>query len=109
MINKSEHLEYIARRKKVLNQIVQERQAELDKLDKAEAELKAKTVEPAHRVAEFLHNKLCRWSHTDQCSWYDNTSWYDKYSTRGEYLKKARAMLALEPDEAKLKAILANL
>lgn len=27
------------------------------------------------KKAQILHDKFCRWNHTDQCSWYSEEAW----------------------------------
>lgn len=28
------------------------------------------------QLAEYMHEKLCRWNHTDGCSWYYENDWH---------------------------------
>lgn len=75
----------------------QEIQAEIDRL---EAELKRIQMEkkklesPLQELAILLHDKLCRWNHTDGCGWYyqiSNENGHDWCGyEHGRYLTKAR-------------------
>jgi hypothetical protein len=46
------------------------------------------------KLAEFIHSKTCSGNHTDFCGWfYESWDKLGQNSTRGSYLKKARAIL----------------
>ena len=47
---------------------------------------------PKYKLAELIHAKLCRWNHTDGCSW-DYESWENIGSARQRYLDKAELIL----------------
>lgn len=77
---------------------------ELEAADKAFRELPEE-----HRLAITLHDMLCRWNHTDGCSWhYESKNGIADWGghAHGEYLGKARRVVAfcgrckISPDEA---------
>jgi len=76
-----------------INRRRQELAAELAKLDQEERRLDGLTS--AQRVAEALHDRLCRSNHDDQCGWfYEDWNTVKKQWTRDDYLRRATAMLA---------------
>lgn len=74
-----------------IDQKIIELQNEIDKLEKTKSELKNLT--PEQQIAEYLHEKTCRWNHTDGCSWHYETG-NNKWScgVHSEYLKRARLL-----------------
>ncbi len=45
-----------------------------------------------YKIAEYLHEELCRLDHTDVCGWYyDKGDWSE--SSRKKYLKKASELI----------------
>ena len=57
-----------------------------------EDEQSAEKCEASHTVeglADFLHKKLCRWNHTDGCS-YEYGSWESRNEERTRWLIKAQ-------------------
>lgn len=79
--------------------------ATINTIDKEIAELEEKLAklklekkvfeglsEPEY-LAEMLHEKQCRWNHTDGCGWFYE-SWAQPGHSRNEYLKKAKGMLS---------------
>ena len=58
--------------------------------------VKAKLESPDHQLAKELHSMLCRWNHTDGCSWfYEMKNNKDDWngSAHGTYLKKAQKLI----------------
>lgn len=79
-------------------------QLELEKLQ--EEQRKWEALLPEQRVAEEIHELLCNWNHTDGCGWFYG-SWNSMGHPRGEYLKKAKAVLqVVDGDEAKAHAVI---
>lgn len=85
----------------------------------AKAELQRKEKELAaragltedQRLAEELHAMLCRWDHTEGCSWFYEVSgaqkgWDGGYS-HVEYLKRAQKVLKVVDAETALKVLVA--
>jgi hypothetical protein len=72
-------------------------QAEIDaktrELEAVRAEAAKNAALPADKqLALELHELLCRWNHTDGCSWFYEKDWVGYSHER--YLEKARAVLA---------------
>lgn len=66
-----------------------------------EAENSSQELTPEQLLAIDLHSALCRWNHTDGCSWeYEiggsTDHQWDRYA-HAEYQKKAEALLARFP------------
>lgn len=63
-------------------------------LEAAEAELAARKALPEDKeLATELHAMLCRWNHTDGCSWgYFPDGWDSEHSHK-DYLARAREVL----------------
>lgn len=70
-----------------------------DKIEKLEVEQNTfDNFSDEIKIAEFMHDKTCRFNHTDGCGWY-----YEKWATivendnsaRGRYLKQAIDMLKI--------------
>lgn len=60
--------------------------------------------EELRELADFLHSKLCKYNHTDQCDYhYDNGDW-TAYS-RKEYLKKAENVIKVTDSETVKKVV----
>lgn len=80
----------------MMEDILKELLAERDlAIKKVEDVLRAKAgVErgDVHEVAEFLHRRLCRYSHESYCSW-----WFTEWDqpARKSYLKKAEELIAV--------------
>lgn len=60
------------------------------------AELIFNGLDPEQKLAISLHSTLCRWNHTDGCSWFyemhpGNIDNWDSYA-HNEYLTKARSV-----------------
>lgn len=74
----------------------QEIQAEIDRLEAGLERVKQekkKLMSPLQDLAIALHSTLCRWNHTDGCSWYyeiskDVHDW--SRHEHGRYLTKAQ-------------------
>lgn len=49
------------------------------------------------KLAEIIHDKRCRWNHTDGCGWFYE-SWENIGYSRQEYLKKADEVISKNPD-----------
>lgn len=56
------------------------------------------------RLAEVIHNKMCRWNHIDGCSW-GYESWADIGRAREKYLKKAVGILKVVDYETAINVI----
>lgn len=72
---------------------IQELKKQIADLEAEDAAIKAMT--PEQQLALTLHNKLCRWNHTDGCGWfYEMKNGIDDWnrSAHGEYLTKARTV-----------------
>jgi hypothetical protein len=84
---------------------------QLAKLEEEAANLRAKiasyeNLDPDQQLAETLHARLCRWNHTDGCSWGYET-WQELGSTKKDWLDKARRLQAfLKDNNIKEKDIL---
>lgn len=80
--------------------------AVIDKVDMGEIEIPEKEgmeiSDDEMTVANALHEKMCRWNHTDGCS-YHYEKWSNPGHAKSKYLKKAQAMLA----KADVKTVLA--
>lgn len=75
-----------------LERTIQARKAQLEE---ARKELTANS--PAKNLAILLHDKLCRWNHTDGCGWhYDVNKGIHNWNGHDhkEYLLKAELVLA---------------
>ena len=69
---------------------IRELQAEIDQLAAQDAAFAALPQE--HQLAITLHSLLCRWNHTDGCSWeYEGTKGIDDWRghAHSKYLEKA--------------------
>ena len=70
------------------------RQEELTKLQAQLEQLKSEPYE--YQLARELHDKLCRWNHTDGCGWYyetkDGTEIWTGHA-HDTYLAKARKLI----------------
>lgn len=49
---------------------------------------------PKYKLAELIHAKICRWNHTDGCSW-GYESWENIGIARQRYLEKAESILVV--------------
>lgn len=84
---------------------VAEATKELSRLENEQAKLVK--LGPEYQLAEALHGAQCRLAHEDQCGWYYE-SWdkpLPRYSSRFDYLEKARTILAEVSLETALKMI----
>lgn len=81
-------------------------QKELAETVAAKAASEAHPIPEADRyVAELLHEKICKHSHTDYCDWmYDKGAWTE--SSRVNYLQRAGKLLKLIPNPNKIKTII---
>ena len=78
-------------------------EAEISRHEAALAEAKAKLIKaqqesPESQLANELHARLCRWNHTDGCSWYyefedDGETHIWSRPEHKKYLGKARAFI----------------
>lgn len=78
---------------KKLNQEIADAEERVKQLKATKKEFEG--MEPMHQLALTLHSMLCRWNHTDGCSWhYEITkSGHDwKQHAHAEYLKKAQTL-----------------
>lgn len=83
-----------------------------EELKRKEDELAARaSLTEEERLAEELHAMLCRWDHTEGCSWYYEVSGsgkgWDSGYTHGEYLKRAQSVLEVVDAETALKVLVA--
>lgn len=70
------------------------RQEELTKLQAQLEQLKSEPYE--YQLARELHDKLCRWNHTDGCGWdYENNDGTEDWTGQAHdrYLGKARKLI----------------
>lgn len=83
-----------------------EQLAELQqKINKLKNEKEAfESLTPRQRLAELIHDKQCRWNHTDGCGWFYE-KWDSVGHSKGEYLKKADAILEITNYETAEKII----
>lgn len=65
---------------------------ELEKLHKQKERILYK-LNPEISIAEYLHSKLCRWNHTDGCSWHYEKTWEGR--AHKDWLKKAEGMMPI--------------
>lgn len=79
---------------------IKQLEEEIQKLKKEQAMLAA--LPEDKELAEALHKKLCRWNHTDGCSWFYE-SWEKPGYSRNEWLEKAREVLKVTDSETALK------
>lgn len=76
-------------------------QIEQDLADKRAELARREALSPTHRLAETLHELMCRHNHADQCDWFYG-SWgqfHSPYSSRSTYMAKAGALLAAVNDD----------
>ena len=66
--------------------------ADIQKLEIEQALFDVK--EPKYKLAEIIHDKMCRSNHTDGCGW-DYESWETPSYSRIMYLEKAEHILSL--------------
>lgn len=87
-------------------------QKQLEETQKKIKELESLTE--SQRLAEFLHDIMCHWNHTDGCGWYyyswtkwNNSSMLqaDKYNAKTEYHSKAVKMLRVVPFDTCVKLV----
>ncbi len=63
-----------------------------------------KLLTPAYRLAEKLHEALCKHNHTDGCEWY-YTDWSSPSYARKRYLSMAEKCLVVTNEDTCLKII----
>lgn len=69
-----------------------------DHREQVQEQYRALTETEAHEIARLLHEKLCHYSHTDQCGWYHHKV-YDGLAddwtsyAHTEYLEKANKLI----------------
>lgn len=74
--------------------LIEKARAKLDEMSEQldSAETKHNGLTNTQKLAIMLHNKLCKWNHTDGCGWYyhvkDGLPTWEDYSQQ-EYLRKA--------------------
>lgn len=58
-------------------------------------------------IADKLHEKICKSSHTDGCAWFycDETSYYDGRSIRAQFYKMAQQICKGEDEDVVLRII----
>ena len=83
--------------------LIEKARAKLEEMSKQLdiTENKHKELTSTQKLAIVLHNKLCKWNHTDGCGWYYHMkdglpTWADH--SQQEYLKKA-TLLCLKADK----------
>jgi hypothetical protein len=88
-------------------QILKDQIKDLQEKIEAEERKEEKSAHiPKHHkeIAELIHSKMCRYNHTDGCSWrYDDGTWTEH--SRKIYLHKAQ-VLANKYDKATLLEII---
>jgi hypothetical protein len=81
---------------------------EEDDLERLEADIKRRrelvrqareqmeSLSPTHHLAIFLHDRLCRWDHTEGCAWHyfvkDGVHDWSEY-THQQYLRRANQII----------------
>lgn len=77
-----------------LNGNLQRQAAELkEQLAEVEAEIRRQEGLPeVERLAEHIHQKTCRYEHTEACGWYYENNDWTKW-THARYLEKAKQVL----------------
>ncbi len=89
-----------------VNASVREAQRKVEQAQRALREALAEktrveSLTPERALAEHLHEAMCRWNHTDGCSWLYETSRgnvnWSGYA-HNEWLGKAKEVMALLPD-----------
>lgn len=70
-------------------------QAEADLADLLAEKARRDALDPAHRLAEDLHARMCRHNHADGCDWFygDWHTPHGPYTARHQYLTKAHRVL----------------
>lgn len=82
------------------------REEKLKELEDEIAKLKEEHAEQLslsedRQLAEFLHDKLCKWNHVDGCGWF-YYNWTDPGQDRTVWINKARRVLkVVDIDTAK--------
>jgi len=93
-----------------LQQEINEKQKELEKLKKEFQDLKS--LGPEYMLAFSLHAKLCHYNHTDGCGWYYEIHDGVHDWTGGShlsYLEKARKLLKTGVDPETILLVIDNL
>lgn len=65
--------------------------------------LEAEMVPEEVQFAEELHEKMCRWNHTDGCGWFWVNDWNDR--VHQEWLGKAKALLEVSDRDTVMKIL----
>lgn len=80
-----------------INEIEEKLKTRKKEIAELEAALvRAKNESPSQQLASTLHNMICKWNHTDGCSWfYERKNNDDDWNgwAHGEYLKKANRLI----------------
>jgi uncharacterized Fe-S cluster-containing MiaB family protein len=63
-----------------------------------------KSLPENQRLADIIHDKLCRWNHTDGCGYFYE-SWNQPGASRSEYLQKANRILKVTDFETAKRII----
>jgi hypothetical protein len=82
-----------------------------NEIEKLKTEKKRKDELPVEqRVAEFLHDNLCHFDHTEGCSWFyrkwSDIDKLDVFDPRVEYLRKATSLLKVFSEEQIIEFVL---
>ena len=78
---------------------IEKKKLELESLENLLIKEKMRIITPAHELAIGLHDIMCKWNHTDGCSWYYEYSSKENIhdwngSSHLSYLNKADILIS---------------
>ena len=85
-----------------IDEKISQLEAEIEKLNKEKLVYEA--LIPEERLAELLHEKICKYNHMDGCSWY-YSSWIDPNYERLGWLNKSKDFLKIVDFETATKIL----